>query len=97
MAEYIEREALLKLSAERYKDFCEKSGRSLALDGAILWLKLAVNQTPAADVVEVVRCKDCKHYDDNSDLPGCVNEFNGLVCSRENDFCSYGERRNDGT
>ena len=41
----------------------------------------------------VVRCKDCKHWDASSDLPGCVNEFNGLVCSRENDFCSYGERR----
>ena len=48
-------------------------------------------QMPTIDAVPVVRCKDCKHWDTSSDLPGCVNEFNGLVCSHPDDFCSYGE------
>lgn len=52
---------------------------------------------PAADVVEVVRCKDCVYW-------GGVDEFGDGFCknpsgiddiARENDFCSYGERKND--
>lgn len=55
--------------------------------------------TPPADVVEVVRCKDCKH---------CVLTDEGecnpedIVCDyfmtdgmQANDYCSYGERRAD--
>lgn len=52
------------------------------------------------DVVEVVRCKDCKHLVE-------IDPDNLYVCDRidigmdgepsflnpENDFCSYGERR----
>lgn len=48
---------------------------------------------PRADVVEVVRCKDCKHRDDN-----------GMCCGRgwplqlvpDDGFCDKGKRRNDG-
>lgn len=43
---------------------------------------------------EIVRCKDCVHYD------LAINGYNGQ-CSRQyatfyaDDFCSYGERRGD--
>ena len=40
------------------------------------------------DAVEVVRCKDCKHYDKRSD---CC-EVIGFSCLPDN-FCSYGERK----
>lgn len=43
------------------------------------------------DVVEVVRCKDCANYSNNSEL--CYI-FKGLLFY-ENDFCSYGKRRQD--
>ena len=52
---------------------------------------------PTADVVEVVRCKNCKHKVRTSD-----GEYNpeDIVCDYhmsdgfdENDYCSYGERR----
>ena len=49
---------------------------------------------PTADVVEVVRCKDCKHYIANyctRDIKGRTNMFYML----ENDYCSYGERSKD--
>ena len=42
----------------------------------------------AADVVEVVRCKDCKHYKGE--------QFNCWVMRSKmqpEDYCSYGERR----
>ena len=57
-----------------------------------------------ADFVEVVRCKDCKHYKDK----GVLNEFDKPlgVCKKDvyfwddepievlfDDFCSYGERK----
>lgn len=61
---------------------------------------------PTADVVEVVRCGKCKHWKfkrkgviDNY-IGDCHND-NLYCCSsnkpimRENDFCSYGERRTD--
>lgn len=48
--------------------------------------------TPAADVVEVVNCKDCKHY-----IAGfCTRDINGrtnMFRMSENDYCSYGERK----
>lgn len=51
---------------------------------------------PAADVVPVVRCKDCLYSDDSW---AKVNEKGFLICPAsgmeitDNDFCSYGERR----
>ena len=38
-----------------------------------------------ADLVEVVRCKDCKHYNNM-----CLMTDDGTSLD---DFCSYGERR----
>ena len=50
------------------------------------------------DAVEVVRCKDCKHYD----LGVCLKIYsNGNAHPeawqprRPEDFCSYGERKDD--
>lgn len=47
---------------------------------------------PAADVAPVVRCKDCKHRIGGN----CYHEqweSDGVPCTDDNDFCSYGERR----
>ena len=55
-----------------------------------------IADAPAADVVEVVRCKDCKHYIASyctRDIKGRTNMF----YMTENDYCSYGERIDDGT
>lgn len=45
-----------------------------------------------ADVVEVVRCKDCKYYIANY----CTRDINGrtnMFYMNADDFCSYGERK----
>ena len=58
-------------------------------------------EIPAADVVEVVRCRECVHwkpigskagnsFSDMEYIGGC--EFTKYCC-RESDFCSYGERK----
>ena len=47
------------------------------------------------DAVEVVRCKDCKHYmlwEDSDDKKTCAKSI-GLMVSDPDDFCSYGEKR----
>lgn len=50
-----------------------------------------LQKVPAADVAEVVRCKDCKHKV-RTDANGIVicSEEHGMYCPTENDFCSYG-------
>lgn len=55
-----------------------------------------------ADFVEVVRCKDCKHYqgvDDDTYSSYCelhtekVGYCDEAVYMKPTDFCSYGERK----
>lgn len=51
-----------------------------------------IEDTPTADVVEVVRCKDCKHFDtDAFRRTVCVRDFQ-IICVKDNDFCSYGKK-----
>jgi hypothetical protein len=48
------------------------------------------------DIVEVVRCKDCKHWVVNDDVGYCDNPDGLDNYARPEDFCSYGERKQDG-
>ena len=59
-------------------------------------LEDALNRIPTADVVEVVRCKDCKWYSELvcGESKGWCSE----VLARpmpSNGFCSFGERENN--
>lgn len=66
----------------------EKAKRLLHIEYAYAAEQL-LDEIPAADVAPVVRCKDCKH------------EFGGscIICGfqkrKPDDFCSYGERKDD--
>lgn len=53
-----------------------------------------IREMPAADVAEVVRCRDCKHKV-RTDANGIVicSEEHGMYCPTESDFCRYGEYR----
>ena len=50
-----------------------------------------------ADFVEVVRCKDCKYLKQDNDFATgrycSLRNVNGGKYCKDNDFCSYGERR----
>ena len=54
---------------------------------------------PAVDVVEVVRCKDCKRFDPLYGEVGICNlhtaQAHGNVTMQPDDFCSYGERKDN--
>lgn len=52
---------------------------------------------PTADVVEVVRCKNCAYYREENGYcmnPHCSSSFYGHRV-REEHYCSYGERRTE--
>lgn len=57
--------------------------------------KNAVSELPAADVVPVVRCRECLHY---TDWGACGRPDNGWDAPKmgPEDFCSRGERKTDG-
>lgn len=78
--EYIDREAANLALAEQGFDW-DKAKQALA-------------SVPAADVVPVVRCKNCEN---------AQNECGGMIICRVykhimwlQDFCSYGERKDGG-
>lgn len=52
-------------------------------------LESRLKRLPSADVVEVVRCKDCIHYDEHSRWQ--CDKFGQSV--NTDDYCSYGERK----
>lgn len=91
-----ERDAIPTTRAERYSFGVECPNRDgNAMRGGIRKALRCMEQTPTADVVEVVRCKDCEYFDrdyDDSVIGACSNKRQNIRCN-ENHFCSYGERR----
>ena len=66
--------------------------------------KLTLEKQPTVDAVEVVRCKECKHYKEFSLFVGgyaigvCTKPFKLYACwidVEANDYCSRGERRSE--
>lgn len=78
MAEYIDREALL----EKMKNWHEKTS-----------LVSCVHSIPAADVVEVVRCKDCEYLMFSDFYGECSRGYLGIVSP--NDYCSRAIRKGE--
>lgn len=59
-----------------------------------------VAEAPTADAVEVVRCKDCRHWDSETGWCNNHSAFDDHDMDwniyNDDDFCSCGERRTDG-
>ena len=99
------REALPGLKAQVDPDLTPKAYVYLRGGEAIIE---DLTKFPAADVVKVVRCRECKYWGDES---GKLPRSDGVLfarckvhnylldgrhtgwCPTENDFCSYGERK----
>ena len=85
----------------------EFEGLNVPLSEVAIKVGQAIKNTPTADVVEVVRCKDCKHFCEYSEAhKRAVERADGdcfirmmysldhqFYAVRYNDFCSYGERK----
>ena len=86
MAEYIDRESLIS----NLKEFANEQLTPL--------IENLIQKQPTADVVEVVRCCDCEHKQENPD----INNTCYLTCNLKygirgtidpTDFCSYGKMK----
>ena len=100
MAEYIEKQKAVDLLIELEKEFQQFkpfNGFEHAMYRKFCEAKIAIEKLPAADVVPVLRCKDCKHCVRTTDIDGP-----GLFCpiwgrqwhrAQLDDFCSFGERK----
>ena len=96
MADYIRREdALFALRK------AERGGSMTALT-RLERAYAEIREMPAADVAEVVLCKNCKWFADNNggEWYGCkmfhVVRITPEDAPKPDDFCSYGERREGG-
>lgn len=56
---------------------------------------VCLKKQPIIDAVPVVRCKDCKNYGHNFENDTYCKSVNGLTDPEEDDFCSYGEPKED--
>lgn len=85
---YIEREAAIKAIENDCPEAVYYTKRD-AID--------CIEAQPTADVVAVVRCKDCKYYEIHKPSVTLNCEREGkLIPMMPNDYCSYGERRENG-
>lgn len=84
MAEYIERGDVIKII--NHEKIIPLIHREI--------LQEKVKLQPTADVVEVVRCKDCRYYKHTviGDQMACVRQ---TAYKKPTDYCSYGERKCD--
>ena len=79
----------------------ERTKKRLKNEMIIGWLCSILDECPTVDAVEVVRCKDCKHWQPiHEHIPHmecqifCGAYEHGYPTNAD-DFCSYGERRTD--
>lgn len=83
--DYISREAALEITTRTCGDYAAAFAE--------------IRKLPAADVAEVVRCKNCKWFADNNggEWYGCqmfqVVQITPEDAPKPDDFCSYGERK----
>ena len=66
-------------------------------DGAYDYVSISeILKFPIVDAVEVVRCRDCKHFTEGMAVGMCKrNPDKPIIPVPYNHFCSYGERREE--
>lgn len=85
MDEYIERGmAIAKLTALEITEPC----------ATLMDAKRLLADMPAADVVPMVRCGECIHRDPEDEKCDC-GCWHIPFTVKDDDFCSYGERKNN--
>lgn len=88
---YIDKEKAIELIKNFGKGAIEDGMKTLDPVDDIILLSSGVDLIPTADVVEVVRCKDCKNLMFSDFYGECSKGYMGIVSP--DDYCSYGERK----
>lgn len=100
MSDYISREAVEQIIAAQCgecADAClEFDGIQPDCNQCLLYgAKKAIESVPAADVVTVVRCKDCMYCQKDELGRWCFNDYENELS--DDDFCSHGKRKESKT
>ena len=89
----IDADALLKHAGIfEVKSRARGCGNSI-LNLAKAWLWNEVNIAHTIDAVPVVRCRECKWWQEDDDIGHCDNPDGLDNYAKPEDFCSYGERK----
>ena len=81
---------LIDVDALKEKAF---SDPDTTMSGEALVYVQDIDEAPTVDAVPVVRCRDCKHWDKFVGEEHRGFCFAWKVDSYDEDFCSYGERK----
>ena len=68
----------------------------MAIKDFLSFLKERIISIPSAEAVKVVRCKDCEYWHSNTEFCGIWSCLNVAQRTLPDDYCSRGERREDG-
>lgn len=94
MDEYIEKQKAVDLLIELEKEFQQLkpfNGFEHAMYRKLCEAKIAIEKLPTADVVPVLRCKDCKDWGPGTGgIPICWETYEPMP---PDGFCSFGERK----
>lgn len=92
MADYIDRQLAKKTIGDNWVKYVP-----MELDINLSFVLAKLDKLPPADVVEVVRCKDCKYQDKGQNEVESWNVCNYrpwlYVNTYDDHFCSDGERK----
>ena len=94
MSDYIKKSDAIEALGERPLNWTDSESEIQEVFDYDMHLN-AIKAIPSADVVEVVRCKDCKRGKPYSDKQLECNALGLGGLKFPNDYCSYGERRSD--
>ena len=64
-----------------------------SLGGAVSGCMKHIDNAPTIDAVPVVRCRECKWWQEDDDIGHCDNPDGLDNYAKPDDFCSYGERK----
>lgn len=97
MDDYISRRATLDALGVT-KNATKYGGDHSGYDTRMLYeIHDALTGIPAADVVPVVRCRDCRKRRKDGYCTKFIQNISGIASAwympQDDDFCSYGERR----
>ena len=92
MAEYIERDALLQ-DIEDSVRITSKTGMINPETRGAYKIIERIKSAAAADVVEVVRCKECWLYESGFCFSLYIGCGSVTTQRKPDDFCSYGKRK----
>ncbi len=98
MARYIDADALIERLKSDYCEGCNNNDGIRCRSCDVDFVFDMVDDAPEADVVEVVRCKDCKYRETRicaitgNEMLSC--NYSGFAV-KPTHYCSYGERRKE--